>query len=59
MTYYKFNRKHIFNLEVKVLTKKIYEKESLIREQMTKHERKEIDNSDLVKSLSFKFLPNQ
>jgi len=31
--------------------------QSLIREQLTKHEIKEIDNFDLVKSLSFKYLP--
>jgi hypothetical protein len=35
------------------------EKEAFIREQMTKHKLKEIDNFDLVKSLSFKSLPKQ
>ncbi|XP_016663060.1 uncharacterized protein LOC107884772 [Acyrthosiphon pisum] len=40
-------------------TKKMCEKEAFIREQMTKFELKEIDNFELVKSLSFKFLPKQ
>lgn len=35
------------------------EKEFFIREQMEKHELKEIENFDLVKSLSFKILPKQ
>ena len=42
-----------------VRTKKMCEKGAFIREQMTKLELKEIDNFELVKSLSFKFLPKQ
>ncbi|KAF0765421.1 MULE domain-containing protein [Aphis craccivora] len=51
-TYIKFRSKSI-------RTEKICEKESFIREQMIKHERKEIGNFNLVKSLSFKFLRKQ
>jgi hypothetical protein len=39
--------------------KKIYEKEAFIRQQMTKLAQKEIEQFDFIKSLSFKFLPNQ
>jgi len=35
------------------------EKESFMTEQMTKHGLKEIENFDLVKSMSFKFLPKK
>ncbi|CAI6350179.1 unnamed protein product [Macrosiphum euphorbiae] len=51
-TYIKFRSKS-------VTTKKMGEKEAFIREQMTKLQLKEIDNFELVKSLSFKFLPKQ
>jgi len=51
-TYIKFRSKS-------VRTKKMCEKEAFIKEQTTKLERKEIDNFELVKSLSFKFLPKQ
>jgi hypothetical protein len=42
-----------------IKTKKICEKEAFIRQQMTKLAQKEIEHFDFVKSLSFKFLPNQ
>jgi hypothetical protein len=42
-----------------IKTKKICEKEAFIRQQMTKLAQKEIEQFDFVKSLSFKFLPNQ
>jgi hypothetical protein len=42
-----------------IKTKKIREKKAFIRQQMTKLALKEIKQFDFVKSLSFKFLPNQ
>jgi hypothetical protein len=51
-TYIKFRSKS-------VRTKKMYEKKAFVRKQMTELKLKEINNFELVKSLSFKFLSKQ